>query len=206
MKRDKYIIGLGNPGKTYKNNRHNIGFLFIEEVANIYGLKLNIRKKLFCNYCEYFKNDFNYRLFMPNTYMNNSGDSVKAIIDWYKIDPEKLFIIVDDIDLPFGKIRCRKKGGSGGHNGLKSIIDKIKTKEFKRIRIGIGSPPNLENEKRSNTISHVLGDFSNKEKLDLNKIFKKIIESLEKWDTINNEIIISQLNSSSTSRNDEIQT
>ena len=204
MKRDKYIIGLGNPGKTYKNNRHNIGFLFIEEVANIYGLKLNVKNKLFCNYCEYFKNDINYRLFMPNTYMNNSGDSVKAIIDWYKIHPEKLFIIVDDIDLPFGKIRCREKGGSGGHNGLKSIIDKIKTKEFKRIRIGIGSPPNLEKEKRSNTISHVLGNFSNKEKLDLNKIFKKIIESLEKWDTINNEIIISQLNSLSTIRNDEI--
>ena len=204
MKRDKYIIGLGNPGKTYKNNRHNIGFLFIEEVANLYGLKLNIKNKLFCNYCEYYKNDINYRLFMPNTYMNNSGDSVKAIIDWYKIHPEKLFIIVDDIDLPFGKIRCREKGGSGGHNGLKSIIDKIKTKEFKRIRIGIGSPPNLEKEKRSNTISHVLGDFSNKEKLDLNKIFRKIIESLEKWDTINNEIIISQLNSFSTSRNDEI--
>ena len=136
--------------------------------------------------------------------MNNSGDCVKAIIDWYKINPEQIFIIVDDIDLPFGKIRFRKKGGSGGHNGLKSIIDKIKTKEFKRIRIGIGSPPNLEKEKRSNTISHVLGDFSNKEKIDLNKIFKKIIESLEKWDTINNEIIISQLNSFSNSGNDEI--
>ena len=204
MKSEKFIIGLGNPGKTYKNNRHNIGFLFIEEVANKYGLKLTRKNKLFCNSCEYFINDINYRLFMPNTFMNNSGDSVKAIIDWYKINPEKLFIIVDDIDLPFGKIRFRKKGGSGGHNGLKSIIDKLKTKEFKRIRIGIGSPPNLKKEKRSNTISHVLGDFSNKEKLVLDEIFKKIIVSIEKWDTINNEIIISQLNSFSTSRKDEI--
>ena len=204
MKSEKFIIGLGNPGKTYKNNRHNIGFLFLEEVANKYGLKLIKKNKLYCNYCEYFSNDINYRLFMPNTFMNNSGDSVKAIIDWYKIHPEKLFIIVDDIDLPFGKIRCRKKGGSGGHNGLKSIIDKIKTKEFKRIRIGIGSPPDLEKGKRINTISHVLGDFSSKEKLDLDEIFKKIIESIEKWDTINNEIIISQLNSFSTSRKDEI--
>jgi len=204
MKSEKFIIGLGNPGKTYKNNRHNIGFLFIEEVANKYGLKLNKKNKLFCNYCEYFINDINYRLFMPSTFMNNSGDSVKAIIDWYKINPEKLFIIVDDIDLPFGKIRFRKKGGSGGHNGLKSIIDKIKTKEFKRIRIGIGSPPDLAKEKRSNTISHVLGDFSIREKLNLDEIFKKIIESIEKWDTINNEIIISQLNTFSTSRKDEI--
>ena len=204
MKSEKFIIGLGNPGKTYKNNRHNIGFLFIEEVANKYGLKLNKKNKLFCNYCEYFINDVNYRLFMPITFMNNSGDSVKAIIDWYKINPEKLFIIVDDIDLPFGKIRFRKKGGSGGHNGLKSIIDKIKTKEFKRIRIGIGSPPDFEKEKRSNTISHVLGDFSCREKVILDEIFKKIIESIEKWDTINNEIIISQLNTFSTSRKDEI--
>ena len=204
MKSEKFIIGLGNPGKTYKNNRHNIGFLFIEEVAKKYDLNVTKKNKLFCNYCEYCIDDINYRLFMPNTFMNNSGDSVKAIIDWYKIDPEKLFIIVDDIDLPFGKIRCRKKGGSGGHNGLKSIINKIRTKDFKRIKIGIGSPPNLKKEKRSNTISHVLGDFSNKEKLVIDEIFKKIIESIEKWDKINNEIIISQLNSFSNSENDEI--
>ena len=203
MKSEKFIIGLGNPGKTYKNNRHNIGFLFVQEVAKKYGLKVTKKNKLFCNYCEYCINDINYRLFMPNTFMNNSGDSVKAIIDWYKIHPEKLFVIVDDIDLPFGKIRCRKKGGSGGHNGLKNIIDRIKTKDFKRIRIGVGSPPNLKKEKRINTISHVLGDFSKKEKLLIDEIFCKIIESIEKWDTINNEIIISQLNSFGNSVNDE---
>jgi len=204
MKSEKFIIGLGNPGKNYKNNRHNIGFLFVLEVAKKYGLKVTKKNKLLCNYCEYCINDINYRLFMPNTFMNNSGDSVKAIVDWYKIHPEKLFVIVDDIDLPFGKIRCRKKGGSGGHNGLKSIIDRIKTKEFKRIRIGVGSPPNLKKEKRINTISHVLGDFSKKEKLLIDEIFSKIIESIEKWDKINNEIIISQLNSFSNGVNDEI--
>ncbi len=204
MKSEKFIIGLGNPGKAYKNNRHNVGFLFIEEVANKYALKVTKKNKLLCNYYEYSINDINYRLFMPDTFMNSSGDCVKAIIDWYKIDLEKLFIIVDDIDLPFGKIRFRTKGGTGGHNGLKSIIDQIKTKEFKRIRIGIGSPPNLNKEKRSNTISHVLGNFSKKEKQILDEIFKKIIESIEKWDKINNDIIISQLNSFSNIGNDEI--
>jgi len=204
MKSEVFIIGLGNPGNAYKNNRHNIGFLFIEEIVNKYSLKTSKKKKLFCNYSEYCKDDVNYKLFMPNTFMNNSGDSVKAIIDWYKINFEQLFLIVDDIDLEFGKIRFRQKGGSGGHNGLKSIINKIKTKEFKRIRIGIGSPPNLQKEKRSNTISHVLGDFSKKEKLVLNEIFQKIIESIENWDKINNEIIISQLNSFSNSKNNEI--
>jgi len=204
MKSEKFIVGLGNPGRTYKNNRHNIGFLFIEEVAKKYELKLTKKNKLFCNYYEYCLNDINYRLFMPNTFMNSSGESIKAIIDWYKIHPEKLFIIVDDIDLPFGKIRFRNKGGSGGHNGLKSIIEKIKTNEFKRIRVGIGSPPNLKKEKKSNIISHVLGNFSNNEKLILDEIFKKILESIEKWDKINNDIIISQLNSFSKSGNDEI--
>ena len=195
MKSEKFIIGLGNPGKTYKNNRHNIGFLFIEEVANKYGLKLNKKNKLFCKYCEYFINDVNYRLFMPSTFMNNSGDSVKAIIDWYKINPEKLFIIVDDIDLPFGKIRFRKKGGSGGHNGLKSIINYLNSKEFLRIRIGIGSPPLIEKDKKFNTISHVLGNFSKSEKLILNKIFCQMIESLQKLNDHNENSIICELNS-----------
>ena len=195
MKSEKFIIGLGNPGKTYKNNRHNIGFLFIEEVANKYGLKLNKKNKLFCKYCEYFINDVNYRLFMPSTFMNNSGDSVKAIIDWYKINPEKLFIIVDDIDLPFGKIRFRKKGGSGGHNGLKSIINYLNSKEFLRIRIGIGSPPLIEKDKKFNTISHVLGNFSKSEKLILNKIFCQMIESLQKLNDHNENLIICELNS-----------
>ena len=204
MKSEKFIIGLGNPGKTYKNNRHNIGFLFIEEVANKYGLKLNKKNKLFCNYCEYLINDINYRLFMPNTFMNNSGDSVKAIIDWYKIQPEQLLIIVDDIDLPFGKIRYRNKGGSGGHNGLKSIIHKIKTKEFKRIRIGIGSPPNYKTEKRHNTVSHVLGDFSKNEKYVLDNIYREIIELIEKWGKISDEILISQLNSIGNNLKNEI--
>ena len=203
MKSEKFIIGLGNPGKIYKNSRHNLGFLFIEEIANKYSLKVTKKNKILCNYYEYCRNDINFRLFMPNTFMNNSGYSVRAIIDWYKIKPENLFIIVDDIDLPFGKIRCRKKGGSGGHNGLKSIIDKLKTKEFKRIRIGIGAPPNINNEKRHNTVSHVLGNFSKKEKLILNEIYKKIIESIEKWDNINDEIMISELNSFSKNIIDE---
>ena len=204
MKSEKFIIGLGNPGKLYKNNRHNIGFLFIEEIANKYSLNVSKKNKLFCNYCEYSRNGIHYKLFMPNTFMNNSGDSVKAIIDWYKIQPEQLLIIVDDIDLPFGKIRYRNKGGSGGHNGLKSIIHKIKTKEFKRIRIGIGSPPNYKTEKRHNTVSHVLGDFSKNEKYVLDNIYREIIELIEKWGKISDEILISQLNSIGNNLKNEI--
>ena len=132
---------------------------------------------------------------MPNTFMNNSGDAVRAIVDWYKIDLAQLYIIVDDIDLPLGKIRFRKKGSSGGHNGLKDIINKLQTENFNRIRIGIGSPPINEKTKNFNTISHVLGNISSKESLTLNKVYKQLIESLTKLNTKNDDYIINELNS-----------
>tara|TARA_A100001388_G_scaffold268702_1_gene244132 strand:- start:616 stop:1017 length:402 start_codon:yes stop_codon:yes gene_type:complete len=127
--------------------------------------------------------------------MNNSGDAVRAIIDWYKINLEQLFILVDDKDLPLGKIRFRKKGSSGGHNGLKSIIEKLQTQNFKRIRIGIGSPPSIQGINNFNTISHVLGNISQEENLILDKVFKRVIESLEQLNTKKEEHIINELNS-----------
>ena len=132
---------------------------------------------------------------MPNTFMNNSGNAVKAIVDWYKIDLDRLFIIVDDIDLPLGKIRFRKKGSSGGHNGLKDIINKLQTENFNRIKIGIGSPPVNEKNKTLNTISHVLGNISSKESLTLDRVYKKLIESLIELNDKNEDYIISELNS-----------
>jgi len=111
------------------------------------------------------------------------------------VDRNNLIIIVDDIDLPLGKIRLRKKGSSGGHNGLRSIIDHLNSKEFLRIRIGIGAPPLIDNKKKSSTISHVLGDFSKSERLTLDKIFARIIESLEKLNEYNENSFISELNS-----------
>jgi len=127
--------------------------------------------------------------------MNNSGDAVRAIVDWYKINLDQIFIIVDDKDLPLGKIRFRKKGSSGGHNGLKSIIEKLQTHEFNRIRIGIGSPPSNKGIKNFNTISHVLGNISLEEKSILDKVYTRVIESLEQLNTKKEEIIINELNS-----------
>ena len=192
---EKFIIGLGNPGKEYLKNRHNIGFLFLENFSEKYDSKFTLKNKLKSWYSELKINNSTYRLFMPNTFMNNSGDAVRAIVDWYKIDLTQLFIIVDDIDLPLGKIRFRKKGSSGGHNGLKDIINKLKTENFNRIRIGIGSPPFDEKPKNVNTISHVLGNISSKESLTLDKVYKQLIESLTKLNTKNEDYIINELNS-----------
>ena len=192
---EKFIIGLGNPGKEYLKNRHNIGFLLLENFSEKYGSKFTLKNKLKSWYSELKINNSTYRLFMPNTFMNNSGDAVRAIVDWYKIDLAQLFIIVDDIDLPLGKIRFRKKGSSGGHNGLKDIINKLQTENFNRIRIGIGSPPINEKTKNFNTISHVLGNISSKESLTLDKVYKQLIESLTKLNTKNEDYIINELNS-----------
>ena len=190
-----YLIGLGNPGKKYSKSRHNIGFIILENLSKKYNSKFFLKDKLKSFYSEFKINDSTYKLFLPNTFMNNSGDAVRAILDWYKINLDQIFVIVDDKDLPLGKIRFRKKGTSGGHNGLKSIIEVLKTNNFNRIRIGIGSPPSIEGKNNFNTISHVLGNISLEEKLILDKVFKRVMESLEQLNTKNEEYIINDLNS-----------
>jgi len=190
-----YLIGLGNPGKKYYNSRHNIGFLLLEKLSKKYNSNFLLKDKLKSSCSEFQINTSTFRLFLPNTFMNNSGDAVRAIVDWYKINLDQIFIIVDDKDLPLGKIRFRKKGSSGGHNGLKSIIEKLQTHEFNRIRIGIGSPPSIEGTNNFNTISHVLGNISPEEKSILNKVYKQVIESLEQLNTKKEEFIINELNS-----------
>ena len=190
-----YLIGLGNPGKKYSKSRHNIGFLLLENLSKKYNSNFLLKDKLKSSCSEFKINNSTYRLFLPNTFMNNSGDAVRAIVDWYKINLDQIFIIVDDKDLPLGKIRFRKKGSSGGHNGLKSIIEKLQTHEFNRIRIGIGSPPSNKEIKNFNTISHVLGNISLEEKLILDKVYKRVIESLEQITIKKEEHIMNELNS-----------
>ena len=190
-----YIIGLGNPGKKYSKNRHNIGFLLLENLSKKYNSNFLLKDRLKSSCSEFKINDSTYRLFLPNTFMNNSGDAVRAIVDWYKINLDQIFIIVDDKDLPLGKIRFRKKGSSGGHNGLKSIIEKLQTNNFNRIRIGIGSPTSIKGKSDFSTVSHVLGNISLEEKLILDKVYKRVIESLEQLNTKKEEYIMNELNS-----------
>ena len=190
-----YLIGLGNPGKKYSKSRHNIGFLVLENLSRKYNSNFLLKDKLKSSCSEFKINNSTYRLFLPNTFMNNSGDAVRAIVDWYKINLDQIFVIVDDKDLPLGKIRFRKKGSSGGHNGLKSIIEKLQTQNFNRIRIGIGSPISIGGEKNYNTISHVLGNISSEEKSTLDKVYERVIESLEQINIKKEEYIMNELNS-----------
>ena len=116
-----YIIGLGNPGRKYLKTRHNIGFLVLENLSKKYNSNFLLKDKLKSSCSEFQINNSTFRLFLPNTFMNNSGDAVQAIVNWYKINLDQILIIVDDKDLPLGKIRFRRKGSSGGHNGLSLI-------------------------------------------------------------------------------------
>ena len=190
-----YLIGLGNPGKKYSKTRHNIGFLLLEKLSKKHNSNFLIKDKLKSSCSEFQINNCTFRVFLPNTFMNNSGDAVRAIVDWYKINLDQIFIIVDDKDLPLGKIRFRKKGNSGGHNGLKSIIEQLQTQNFKRIRIGIGSPPLTKGKNNFNTVSHVLGNISLDEKSILDRVYQRVIESLEQINTKKEEYIINELNS-----------
>lgn len=157
----KMIVGLGNPGKQYERTRHNSGFMAIDKVAE--KLNLNIDKKEFAALTA--KNN-QVILVKPQTYMNNSGEAVSQIMKYYHIDINDLLIIYDDLDLKYGQLRLRLKGSSGGHNGIKSIINYIHSENFKRIRIGIEKNPLIE------TADYVLG----KVEKDKQQLFDDSIE------------------------------
>jgi len=191
----KLLVGLGNPGAEYDKTRHNVGFMVLEKIAKTNNCSFRESKKLFGRTCEFNRGIKKTRLLMPNTYMNESGKSVRAAKNWFNFENNQLIVLVDDMDLPLGKIRVRSKGSSGGHNGLKSIINHLGTAEFKRLKIGIGPPSDEKKERKSKTVSHVLGKFSKEEFIILNLIIEEIISCIELITSNNWEKITTRLNS-----------
>jgi peptidyl-tRNA hydrolase, PTH1 family len=136
----KIVVGLGNPGREYAETRHNLGFMVVDELAR--RLAAGERRNRFrSDLVEAFDGGQKVVLLKPRTYMNLSGSAVREAVNWYKAPLDDLLVVVDDIDLPFGSIRLRAMGGSGGHNGLKSIIADLGLETFSRMRIGIGRGP-----------------------------------------------------------------
>jgi PTH1 family peptidyl-tRNA hydrolase len=169
------IVGLGNPGKQYDRTRHNIGFNTIDILAKSWGISLNETKKFQGIFGEGMTPaNRKIRLLKPQTFMNLSGQSVRATIDWYKIEPEKVLVVYDDMDLGLGRLRLRQSGSAGGHNGMKSIISHLGTSEFPRLRIGIG-----KQDKDRDTISHVLGKFTPDETETVNLVLDLVCEAIE---------------------------
>ena len=146
------IVGLGNPGKEYDGTRHNIGFAAVDYIADKYNIELN-RIKFKGVFGEGFREGKKVIVLKPTTYMNLSGESIREVINFYKISNEEVIVIYDDISLEVGRLRIREKGSHGGHNGIKSIIA---NDVFPRIKVGVGAP-------KGNLVSHVLGKFSEDE-------------------------------------------
>lgn len=174
----KLIVGLGNFGGEYKNTRHNAGFMALDFYAKKNNLSID-KKKFKGLYTETNINGEKVILLEPQTYMNLSGECVRDFMGYFHIDVKDLLVIYDDMDLDVGVIRLREKGSAGGHNGIKNIIENIKTSDFKRVRIGISKDKNID------TINYVLGKFRDEEKEIIDKEIEKIsniIEDFTKYD------------------------
>ncbi|WP_026908536.1 aminoacyl-tRNA hydrolase [Paucisalibacillus globulus] len=171
----KCIIGLGNPGKKYEATRHNIGFMVIDELLSRHNLNLN-KDKFKGKYAIETINGEKVILLEPQTYMNLSGESLRPLMEYYDINVEDVLVIYDDLDIPTGKVRLRQKGGHGGHNGIRSIIDHLGTKDFKRIRLGVGRPTSP-----IPVVDYVLGSFPKEEQVAVQESIQKAADACEKW-------------------------
>ena len=169
------IVGLGNPGVEYAATRHNIGFDMITYLSDKYNIPVNSREGKALVGKGILAGE-KVMLAQPQTYMNLSGESVRALMDYYKIDIEDLLVIYDDISLDVGQIRMRGKGSAGGHNGIKSIIQHTGTQEFARIKIGVGQKP-----EGGDLVKHVLGRFSREEDGMFRDAFALAEEGLLAW-------------------------
>ena len=169
------VVGLGNPGAEYLHTRHNAGFLAIDYICNKYNARVNksAHKALVG---EATIGGKRVLLVKPQTYMNLSGESIKSALDFYKIKPENLIVIYDDISLDVGRLRVRRDGSAGGHNGIKSIIANIGTQIFPRIKVGVGQKPHPDYD----LASWVLSEFKNEELKALEGTFSTVCEGLEK--------------------------
>jgi len=167
------IVGLGNPGKEYEKTRHNTGFMVIDKLSDKYNIDVN-KEKHKALLGSGIINGEKVILVKPQTFMNLSGEAVLEVINFYKEELNKLIIVFDDIDLPVGAIRIKERGSAGTHNGVKSLVHELGSKEFKRIKVGIGSP-----NKNIDLISHVLGKFSSDEFSEIENSIEKAVNAIE---------------------------
>lgn len=167
------VVGLGNPSKRYAETRHNVGFIFIKRLAREWHVRVK-KNRFFSKTAEVKKDQEKVMLAMPQTYMNNSGQAVKALLRGAAIEPGRLLVVYDDVDIPLGEIRVRKEGGPGTHKGMTSIIEEIGTAKFPRIRVGIG--PYAAGR---DIVDFVLSPFRKSEKELLGESLTKAGEALE---------------------------
>lgn len=170
------IVGLGNPEPKYDRTRHNIGFVAVDRLSSLWGASPWKEQRKFQGLFTEVSSSKgeSIKLLKPLTYMNLSGQSIRAVMDWYKLPPESVLVIYDEMDLPLGKIRLRLSGSAGGHNGMKSAIAHLGTDKFPRLRIGIGKANGDKD-----TVSHVLGKFAPQEATLLNSVLQLVTDAVQ---------------------------
>ena len=167
------IAGLGNPGREYEGTRHNVGFMTLDALADKYNI--DVREKAFKGLIGKGMIEGNKVILVkPQTYMNLSGECIRQVMDYYKVDPSEFIVIYDDISLVPGGIRIRKKGSAGGHNGIKNIIAHLGTQEFPRIKVGVGDKP-----PRMDLADYVLSCFSKEDREKMEQAFKDAADAVE---------------------------
>lgn len=184
----KCIIGLGNPGRKYDNTRHNIGFMAVDHLAESMGIELS-NKKFKAEYGAGYVNGERVMLVKPLTFMNLSGEAVRPLIDYYKIDVEDILVLYDDLDIPVGHLRLRQKGSGGGHNGIKSLNQHLGTQKYKRIRMGIDRP-----EPGVSVVNYVLGKFPKSDAGILEKVIQTTDDACTAFITKDFQDVMTQYN------------
>lgn len=182
----KLIVGLGNPGREYEKTRHNIGYIYIDELAK--KLSLEFKEKFKGEFVKTKINNEDVILLKPLTYMNLSGESVIQVVNYYHIEPEDILVIHDDLDMEIGKIKLKENGSSGGHNGIKNIILHLGSEKFKRLKVGIS------NDKLGDTKDYVLGKFSKEEEIMIDSIKEKMVNILEDYFKLSFNDLMSKYN------------
>ncbi len=167
------VVGLGNPGREYEYSRHNTGFLCVDLLCNKYGVRPD-RVKFNSLNCTADVEGHACLIMRPQTYMNNSGQAIREAAVFYRIPPERIVVIYDDISLPTGMLRIRKKGSAGGHNGIKSIIAQLGTDEFPRIKLGVGERRDPDEDLKD----HVLGKFSKEDLAVMRASMERAVEAV----------------------------
>ena len=186
----KLIVGLGNPGDEYRDTRHNVGFMVADTIATRHALGWRHRDQVL------LAKNFGADAFLvakPLTYMNRSGDVVGELMRYYGIGPEHLLVIVDEAALPFGRLRARARGSAGGHNGLKSIIERLETTEFARLRLGVG-----RGDPRRDLADHVLARFEPGERAELETFIARAADAAEMFAVDGIEKVMNQYNPDAT--------
>ena len=184
------IVGLGNPGAKYEATRHNTGFIFIDMLADKYGVRLNkIKFKAVCETAEI--NSHKCLLLKPQTFMNNSGQSIREAADFYKIPPERIIVVFDDVTLECGRLRIRRKGTDGGHNGIKSIIYHLNSDSFPRIKLGVGMKPDPDYD----LADWVLSSFTKDELVKMRQAAENAVLAAELMVSGETDLAMSKYNS-----------